>query len=245
MRIRLLPILIFFAFALVVAKVFDLALLKGINTDQKHNNIQAIAKEDSKKEEKKEESAKDSTPTQPTDNKEEAKGSSDKKEENTSGGEGDESKPGPAQKDPPKKIDISDQEPMEKTLLENLAKRRKELDDWANSISMKENVLNATEKKINSKMEELKKLQDEVSSLLEQYKAKEDEKNKRLVRIYENMKPQEAAKIFDQMDINILIDIMSGMKEDASAKIISKMETAKAKDLTIKLAQNKKLGKVN
>lgn len=234
MKIKILPILIFFAFALVVAKVFDLAVDKGaknniiLSSDMK---AQAETKPKEAKAEKKEEE------------KEEAAKEGEEPKEGESPAATDE-KPNSddPQKNPPKSIEISDQAPMERALLENLSKRRKELDDWANTIAMKESVLNATEKKINSKMEEMKKLQADITSLLEQYKSKEDEKNKRLVKIYEGMKPAEAAKILENMDMNIQMQIAGGMKEDIAAKIFAKMDPMKAKDLTTKLAEQRTLG---
>jgi flagellar motility protein MotE (MotC chaperone) len=237
-RIKILPLLIFFAFALVVAKVFDLAVDKGAKNNnltlstsmkaqaeskpaaEKHDAAEA-PKEDAPKEGAPKEGAAKEGEAPPTDEKQH----SDAPQEN-----------------PPKSVEITDQAPMEKALLENLSKRRKELDDWANTISMKESVLNATEKKINSKMEEMKKLQTEITSLLEQYKAKEDEKNKKLVKIYESMKPADAAKILENMDIVILMQITGGMKEDNAAKIFAKMDPNKAKDLTTKLAEQRTLG---
>jgi flagellar motility protein MotE (MotC chaperone) len=126
---------------------------------------------------------------------------------------------------------------MEKNLLENLAKRRKELEDWSASIAMKENILNATEKKINGKMEDLKKLQDQVSALLLEYNTKEDAKVARLVKIYESMKPQDAANIFEKMDIETLLPVVNKMKEDKAGKILAKMNPASAKEITVRLSK--------
>ena len=215
MQLRILPLVIFFAFALVVAKVADLGLIKGTeNNFDIQSNIQAVAA---------------------------SEGDED-------GGEGNENEEagedGPKQHNAPKNVEISDQAPMERILLENLSKRRKELDDWANTISMKESVLNATEKKINSKMMELKKLEMEVSKLLKQYEQKEEGKHKKLVKIYEGMKPADAAKILNKMEMSILLEIAGGMKEDAASKIVAKMDTNKARALTMMLANQRRLGKM-
>jgi flagellar motility protein MotE (MotC chaperone) len=235
MRLKVLPLLIFFAFALVVAKVFDLALEKS----SKHlvdikSDIQAQAGAKTAKQNAEEPKAGDATK-----NAGETKGdTANEVPKDKAGGDSAQRQ----QNTPPTKIsDISDKTPMEKALFESFAKRRMELDELANSISVKEGVLNAAEKKINSKMDELKKLQAEVSALLDQYNAKESEKNRKLVKIYEGMKPADAAKIFDTMDISILIDIISGMKEDNASRVIAKMNALKAKDLTTKLAEQRRL----
>lgn len=223
MRLRILPVIIFFCFALIVAKVFDLALEKNF----RNNNSQALASNATKEDAKAEEPS--------------AKTKDDSLEKDESAQVPPLDATGPTQMNAPKNIEISNQPPTERALLENLSKRRKELDDWANTISMKESVLNATEKKINGKMEELKKLEAEVTTLLELYKTKEDEKTKRLVKIYEDMKPVDAAKILDRMEMVVLLEIAGGMKEDSAAKVLAKMDPNRAKEVTIKLAEQRRM----
>lgn len=216
MQLRILPLFIFFAFALIVAKITDLGIEKSTHKNSVlQPSLDAVA-------------ASEESPKQDGEAQQTTEGAAQEAD-------------GPKQENPPKSVEISDQAPMEKALLENLSKRRKELDDWANSIAMKESVLNATEKKINGKMEELKKLEAEVSNLLEQYNKKESEKTQKLVKIYENMKPADAAKILNTMEMGILMEIAGGMKEDAASKIVAKMDPAKARELTARLANQRRL----
>ena len=69
---------------------------------------------------------------------------------------------------------------------------------------------------------------------------KENEKIKSLVKVYEAMKPQDAAKIFEQIDMDILLSVAVHMKEAKLAQILSKMNPEKAKELTVELISYRK-----
>ena len=73
------------------------------------------------------------------------------------------------------------------------------------------------------------------------YDAQENAKFQSLVKIYENMKPREAAKIFDELDMPMLIQIVTRMKEIRVAPIIAAMNPSKAKELSIELSKQRSL----
>jgi flagellar motility protein MotE (MotC chaperone) len=126
-------------------------------------------------------------------------------------------------------------------LLKELAKRRDTLNSRENDISLKENTLNVLEKSIEGKMQNLQQIQDQMKGIIAQYEKKEDEKIATLVKVYEAMKPQDAAKIFDQLEMPILIEVSVHMKEAKFAQILAKMEPKKAKDLTMEIANRRKV----
>lgn len=126
-------------------------------------------------------------------------------------------------------------------LLQELSNRRQALDKTEESLNMRENVLKATENKLDQKVSELKSLQNQVSELMKGYDEKENIKYLSLVKIYENMKPREAAKIFDELDMNMLVAIVTRMKEVRSAPIIAAMNPSKAKELSIELTKHQSL----
>ena len=51
------------------------------------------------------------------------------------------------------------------------------------------------------------------------------------------MKPKDAARVFNTLDLPYLIEIVGRMKEAKVAEVIGKMETEKAKVLTMELAR--------
>jgi len=54
--------------------------------------------------------------------------------------------------------------------------------------------------------------------------------------MYETMKPKEAAKIFDRLDIRVLIEIASQIKPQVMSAIMAQMSAEAAERLTVELA---------
>ena len=127
-------------------------------------------------------------------------------------------------------------------LLKELSKRRDELNKTQEEMQMRENVLRATENKIQQKIQDLKSLQSQVDEAMKAYREKEEGKIKSLVRIYENMKPKDAAKIFDALEMPVLLNIVSHMKETKVSPILASMQTNKASELSVELTKQKSIG---
>lgn len=130
--------------------------------------------------------------------------------------------------------------PAELDVLQNLAKRRAELDKWEQNILLKENLLSASEMRINEKIEQIDGLKRELGTLLEEYNKQEDAKVASLVKIYESMKPADAARIFEEVEMPVLLEVVDRMAEKKAAPILANMTPRKAKELTEELAQRRK-----
>jgi flagellar motility protein MotE (MotC chaperone) len=126
-------------------------------------------------------------------------------------------------------------------ILQRLSERRKKLEEWEKEIEVKERLLRITESKIDHKIVEMRDLKEEVETLLTAYNREETEKIKSLVKIYQNMKPKDAARIFEQLDMPILLRVLSEMKERSASPILAQMNPARAKEVTIEFANQSKL----
>ncbi|ARJ67957.1 hypothetical protein WV31_00890 [Magnetospirillum sp. ME-1] len=126
-------------------------------------------------------------------------------------------------------------------VLQKLQERRGTLDVREKDIEKREALLKAAEDQIDRKVAEMKTLQNTIEGLLRQYNDQEDNKMRSLVKIYENMKPKEAAKIFEQLDMNILLEVIERMKEQRVAPIMAEMDPSKAKAVTAELAQRRQI----
>ena len=133
---------------------------------------------------------------------------------------------------------------VEIDLLQSLAKRRQELDDWAKQVQLKENMLVAIEGRIDEKTSNLEKMKKEVETLLAKYNEQEDIKTRSLVKIYESMKPKDAARIFEELDMPVLLMVVDRMSERKVAAILENMNPSRAKDITVQLAEERKLQKM-
>ena len=78
-----------------------------------------------------------------------------------------------------------------------------------------------------------------MSGLLERFESERSEELERLASYYEKMKPKDAARVFNELDMPYLIDIVSRMKDGQVAAIIGKMDTTKAMGLTVELARRR------
>ncbi len=126
-------------------------------------------------------------------------------------------------------------------LLANLAQRREQLEQRARELDLRESLLAAAEKRIDERIAELKKLEASIKQVVQSTDKQEDENLRGLVKIYETMKPEEAARIFAQLDSNVLLNVIERMKEAKVAAVMAKMEPAMAQDLTVRMATRKQL----
>jgi flagellar motility protein MotE (MotC chaperone) len=121
-------------------------------------------------------------------------------------------------------------------LLQQLAERREELEKSVQEMSMREGILNAAEQRIDRKIQELLGLQAAIDSLIKKHDDQEETKIRSLVKIYENMKPKDAARIFDELDLDTLLLVAERMKERKLAPVMAQMSSNTAKDMTVKLS---------
>jgi flagellar motility protein MotE (MotC chaperone) len=126
-------------------------------------------------------------------------------------------------------------------VLQNLAARRAELDKRERELDQRLAVLSAAEAQIDAKIQKLREIQTTIEGLIEKHDDQENQKIENLVKIYTAMKPKDAARIFEQMDMPILIQVIKGMKERVSAAILSNMSPDRANAVTTELATQSRL----
>lgn len=126
-------------------------------------------------------------------------------------------------------------------VLQRLAQRRAELDKLRRDLALREKLLGATEKKLNAKLEELNGLKSQIQNLLKKHDKEQEAKLKSLVKIYETMKPKNAARIFEKLEMEILLDVVERMREAKTSLIFAAMDPSKAKAVTSRLAERREL----
>ncbi|MDB5411095.1 MAG: hypothetical protein JWL84_6007 [Rhodospirillales bacterium] len=126
--------------------------------------------------------------------------------------------------------------PQEVDVLQTLAKRRAELDKRAGEVDQREALLQVAEQRINEKIAKLEEMQQSIATSFKKEDQLDDAKLKSLVKVYETMKPKEAARIFEQLDLPVVLDVMERMKDRGTAAILAAMDPVKAKAVTLGLA---------
>jgi flagellar motility protein MotE (MotC chaperone) len=138
-------------------------------------------------------------------------------------------------------VDLSNLSEAELAVLANLATRRDALKARADELQLRENLLAAAEKRLEERVSELKKIEAHVQGLIRQHDADEEKNLKSLVKVYENMKPKDAARIFEKLDMPVLLGVVERMKEAKLAPVLAVMDAGHAQRITIELATRRQL----
>lgn len=127
--------------------------------------------------------------------------------------------------------------PTERAVLERLQDRRKELETRAREVDIRESLLKAAEKRIESKVDEMKGVETRISAATQQKEEADNARFKSIVTMYENMKPKDAGRIFDRLEMAVLIEVASRMKPQKMSDVLAQMSPEAAERLTVELAR--------
>jgi len=128
------------------------------------------------------------------------------------------------------------QSPAETAILERLQERRAELDARAKELDMRESLLKAAEKRLEGRIAELKDLESRVNNSIQQRDEGDAARFKNVVTMYESMKAKDAAKIFDRLELKILVEVASLINPRRMSDILAQMQPDAAQQLTVELA---------
>jgi flagellar motility protein MotE (MotC chaperone) len=131
--------------------------------------------------------------------------------------------------------------PAELEVLKQLATRRDELDKRARDLDKREELMKVAEQRVDQKFKEMSALRAQLQSMVDQINGAQSTQFDNLVKIYETMKPDDAAKIFENLDMPVLLGVIQRMKPKSTAPIMAKMAPEKAKELTIALTKQNQL----
>ena len=125
----------------------------------------------------------------------------------------------------------------ERAILERLQARRQELETRAREIEIRESLLKSAEKRIESKVEELKATEARISTATGMKNEADAARFKGIVTMYEGMKPKDAAKVFDRLEMSVLYEIASQIAPRKMSDILGLMQPEAAEKLTVELAR--------
>ncbi|ACT58236.1 MotE family protein [Hirschia baltica] len=126
-------------------------------------------------------------------------------------------------------------------VLRSLADRRVELDERADDLDTREQMAAAAEARLDEQIAELKELETGVQSLLATMEQKRDERLEGLVNVYQSMKPKDAARIFESLSDEVLLEVSQRMKYAQLGAVMSSMSSKRAEELTRLLAERAEL----
>ncbi len=120
--------------------------------------------------------------------------------------------------------------------MERLQQRREELDARARELDIRENMIKAAEQRIDAHLAEIKEVESRIKVETEQKDEAEAARFKGLVTLYENMKARDAAKIFNRLDMDVLLKVAAQINPRTMADIMAQMTPDVAERLTVELA---------
>lgn len=125
----------------------------------------------------------------------------------------------------------------ERAVLLDLRQRSEQIDARATALKQRESVLAAAEQKLKGRVQQLLALQQRLEALEAARKQREELGWQGLVKVYEVMKPRDAATIFNDLQMTVLLPVLDRMKERNAAPILAAMNPDKARDVTAALAK--------
>ncbi len=170
---------------------------------------------------------------------EQAEAADDAVEEVSEGPAETEGEPEIAEVDPSARLSPADFDrpsSAEQNVLRSLSQRRKELDMRERDIQMQARLLEASERRVQARVNELKEIEGRIETLFGVQEDAQEEQLMSLVTMYSNMKPKDAARILGQLDMDVLIQVVRRMSERKMAPILAAMDPVAAQELTVELA---------
>lgn len=122
--------------------------------------------------------------------------------------------------------DVSAQKPAETFAF--IQQKEAELKRKEEDLRAKEETLSRMEKEVEQKLKELMAIQKEIQAYRTEREENQNGKVRSLAKIYGTMKPKEAAKLLDNLDEKLVMNIIATMNSDEAAGILSNMDVKKA-----------------
>lgn len=113
-------------------------------------------------------------------------------------------------------------------LLATLRERERQLDARAAEIADRERLLDVAEAKFQEQLEALRTAEEKLAATIAVADEAAEADVERLVKVYESMKPKDASKIFETMDITFAAGFLARMRQEAAARILGGMSAERA-----------------
>jgi flagellar motility protein MotE (MotC chaperone) len=94
----------------------------------------------------------------------------------------------------------------------------------------------AAEQRLNERLTELRQLESTVSTLLGQLDEAQEQRLAALVDVYQRMRAKDAARVFDGLEDDVLVQVAGRMRQASLAEVMGRMDADRARRLTQMLA---------
>ncbi|UPY34908.1 hypothetical protein [Sediminicoccus sp. KRV36] len=127
----------------------------------------------------------------------------------------------------------------ERAVLEALRARRAEIEAREAALAQREMLIAAAERRLADRLDELGALRQRLEAEGRQRDERTEQGWRQMVRLYEGMRPRDAAGIFDDLDMPVLIQVVDRMREAKAAPVLAAMRPERARLVTTELARHR------
>lgn len=126
--------------------------------------------------------------------------------------------------------------PAERALAERMGERREQIDARQRELDLREKLLETAERKLDGRVGELKAVEEKLDAKKDDKEGSEAQGMKKLVIMYEGMKPKDAARVFDRLPSDVLVPMVLQMNPRKMSEVMASMSPEAAEKLTVALA---------
>ena len=126
-------------------------------------------------------------------------------------------------------------------IAEAIAEERALLESQRERLSNSEPRLALAEQSLKAEQARLSEVRDEIETQLDVIQKANGQDMTKLVELYRNMKPQVAAEIMDEMDIETAVQMIGAMQERDAAQIMASLSLVRARAITKIIMERSKL----
>jgi len=121
-------------------------------------------------------------------------------------------------------------------VLQALGERREELELRGTQMETQDALMLAAEQRLNERVAELRQLETTVNELLGRLDEEQERRVNSLVDVYQRMRAKDAARVFDGLEDDVLVQVASRMRQANLAEVMGRMNPDRARALTQMLA---------
>jgi flagellar motility protein MotE (MotC chaperone) len=118
-----------------------------------------------------------------------------------------------------------------------LRARRESLEERERAIATREALLAVAEQRLAARLAELTALQGRLEQADVEAQQREESHWRTMAKLYETMRPREAAAVFNELDLPVLVQVVERMNDRKAAPVLGAMLPDRVRQLTVELAR--------
>ena len=130
--------------------------------------------------------------------------------------------------------------PQDLSYLSKLNERSQALDQREKELNELEEELQRQKGEVDRRISELEEIRRQIASTLKEQVEVDQQRVAKLVELYSNMKPKQAADVIANLTDDLAISVLAGMKKKSAAAIMDLLPAERAKLLSEKLTGYKR-----